>query len=211
VYMLKNLTPIFSYLLFFCLVSKITCSETVAVSGYFVNNYKDTVKVEFKVPVNDSGIVDVEKLLCDVGYNDKSHIEGILNVDMVLEICFVYKGEVFRFSSIANNIAHDHRSDCGYSSVFLRSMLKGKVSILMYYGKYGSGTADRWVYPGTRYYGQPIFMKGTQTLLVPESGFRKKISSYFSDSPQLAQKIKQKVYKREDLVAIVEEYNSNCK
>ena len=40
--------------------------------------------------------------------------------------------------------------------------------------------------------------------------FKKKAIKYFSDCPNLVQKIKDKVYKKRDIKEIVEYYNSNC-
>lgn len=63
-------------------------------------------------------------------------------------------------------------------------------------------------------------MAKKQTLLFKEGGlvitfdiiksFKKSIQQYFNDCPELNVKIEKKIFRRKDLVKIVEFYNSNC-
>jgi hypothetical protein len=113
------------------------------------------------------------------------------------EIRFNYEGETIRM------VSEDYNS---VTKLFLKLEIIGNLSLYKYVhhtpGPYGGHFKD--VY---------LLKKGDNELkkVKQSNSFRKDMSEYFVDCPELAKMIENKVYGRKEIHEIVNFYNKNCK
>jgi hypothetical protein len=153
----------------------------------------------FKVPRTLYGVVAFDMLQKRIKCFDANHKKIILKPDQTEEICFDYKGEKIRMLSRPFDTNFDILSG---SKSFLRILIDGKLKLLKYYRNGGAaGLLEKYV-----------MQKGNEKLFkVSILSFKQDMTTYLSDCPSVSKKIEEKVYKKDDVEQIVDEYNKICK
>nr|NQU89140.1 hypothetical protein [Bacteroidota bacterium] len=179
----------------------------------------DTIDVIIKLPVSlFSQKINYEKLQKKVQYYDSNGKKIKLLPDEAREIRFTYDGEDIRMLSRLNTLKNRNVFSSG-THIFLRLKNDGKLKLFEYHYTESNGPAintessgNTTVTGGTTYSIEKyILQKGNGELKKPRGIiFRKDMMEYFSDCPELSQKIEQRELKKRDLESIVRLYNSNC-
>jgi hypothetical protein len=178
---------------------------------------KDTMDVIFNIPFKLFGEEpNYEKLQYKVKYYNSIGNKITVIPDNAKEFWFTYEGEFVRMLSRKNTIGLGSIFNVS-SNIFLRLEMEGAVNLFNYYetrsspGMYG-GAGGAMV--GGYSYGVDsyILQKGNGELKKPKGlSFKKDMADYFSDCPELAEKIEKKDFRKNDLEEIVRFYNSSCK
>ena len=190
--------------------------EAKKVEGRIITN-NDTVDVVFNIPVNFfTRKPNYEQLQYKIRYIDLTGKKQTLRPDNANEIQFFYRDEHVRLLSKVNSIGLG-RILSSDRSIFLKLEIDGRVKLFSYYyserspdmNDVSAGTVTGGhTYTVERY----VLQKEDGELKRPrELTFRKDMADYFSDCTQLAEKILNKEFNRNDLSAIVNYYNSKCK
>lgn len=179
------------------------------VEGYYINNDKERINAIFDIPVNwVSEEINFGAIQFQIKYFDENDKKQKLNLSSIYEIGFEYMGEKIVLRSLQNTIElGNYIGDSSY--ILLRLM---KEDLISEYSYSGTGYMVNASGTGSFYsYGSGILVKKDGTMADPSTGsFKKRMSEFFSDCPELAQKINDKIYKRKDLYIIIEEYKNNC-
>jgi hypothetical protein len=205
---MRILTPLIAILVTSLAVSAKKIEGTI----FFLDNRE--LKVTFFVPVNFlTQEVTFQSIQNKIKYLDSSGERITLRPSQAKEIRFVYMGESIRMLSRPNASFSVFSFD---SSIFLKLEIDGPLKLFRYYQKQqsaGFGNPSMGSYsPGYAYTIESnILQKGNGELMRPTGiSFRKDMAIYFSDCPELVNKIQEKEFKRGDMEAIVNTYNRNC-
>jgi hypothetical protein len=175
----------------------------------------DTLEVTFNLKSTIWGKIDYEKVQYQVKYYDTNGKKIKLLPDDALEIQFYDADQEFRMLSRYNSL-NDGRIFSKSKSIFLALEKDGELKLFRYYysqaspGMYNGATGT---FQATNFYtvDKYILQKGNGELKRPKDlNFKKDMASYFSDCPELAEKILSKSFVKNDLEFIVAYYNSNC-
>jgi hypothetical protein len=203
-------------LLLFCLIA-CTCivyAKPEKISGEIISK-NGIRKVVFEVPViKSAGQLDYQKIQSKITYFDSTGKKFTLRPDTVQEIRLNRWGKTIRMVALYDSIGLGSMfSQSEY--VFLKLEMEGKVNVFRYY--YSQG-------------GAPVYNSGTGTMRSPSysadgfilqnikgelmrpswMNFRKDMKVFFADCTILTEKIQNKEYDKNDVLKIVEFYNSSC-
>jgi hypothetical protein len=156
-----------------------------------------------------------ERLQFRVRYYDASGKLVTLKPDDADEIRFTVSNKEVRMLSRVNTIGGGNIFS-NQANIFLRLEIDGPLKLFHYYytqtspGMYSGATGA--MTGGYSYSVENLILqKGNGVLKQPRSlTFRKDMREYFSDCPQLTERIEARDFKRADMEAIVIYYNSNC-
>jgi hypothetical protein len=201
----------FTILFFLCVT---TLAFARKIEGQIISS-KGTRNVVFNIPFRFlSKEPNYERLQFRVRYYDASGKLVTLKPDDAEEIRFTVANKQVRMLSRINTIGGGSIFST-QANIFLRLEVDGPLKLFHYYytqtspGMYsGSGAMT-----GGHSYSVEnlILQKGNGELKQPRSlTFRKDMRAYFSDCPQLTERIEARDFRRADLEAIVMFYNSNC-
>lgn len=175
----------------------------------------ETREVTFNVRIPWlAGEPSFEGLQYRVKYFDETGKKHILKPDEATEIRFEHNGQLVRMISCKNNLDLGNMFTRG-SHLFLKLEIDGPLKLLRYYYKQTHGgmmTAGGGYSPGYSYTADNLlFMKSDGRLKQPRAlGWKKDMTEYFSDCPQLVNLIQGKDLRRREMEAIVMFYNKNC-
>ena len=199
----------------------ILCSLTVSfgakVNGYYVTNDGDTVHTVFRVPGNlFSTTITFEKLQWKIRYINKNNQADNLMPEQAREVYFTFKGAPVRFLSCENTLKASNSGFNPAPKIFLRLIVDGDLKLFKFY-QYSGFTDTTPASPDPVLRESPgwsevsILQKGDAPLFeLNIAFFRKEMRNYLSDCPDLAEKIKNRTLRSEDLKKIVIEYNETC-
>lgn len=206
------------YFYFLFVVSLIcTNSEAKKIPGFFINKEGDTVCVTFDVTFGFFGQdAKIERIQEKIRYYDSLNNKNTLKPEDASEVVIVNSGDTIRMLSKANNLGLG--SFLSRNGIFLRLIKDGPLKLFKYYES-GSSTpgynhSTNTVSSGYTYETEMHILQKKDGPLVRvrnEVNFRKEMSKYLSDCPELVKKIDQKQYRKDDIFLIVEEYNKNCR
>ncbi len=170
----------------------------------FENGVERTVT--FKIPFRLlSGHADYERLQHRVRFFDKGK-ELVLKPGEASEFRFSYQNETVRMVSIRHSGLEGLFS--GDNAIFLKLEMDGHLRLYRLYETRVSGGYDSsHPHQTEEYYLQK---KGGALKRLKAFSFRKDMADYLSDCPSVADKIKDKDFKRRDLEVIVIAYNKDC-
>ncbi|MGI9159778.1 MAG: hypothetical protein ACR2K1_08510 [Saprospiraceae bacterium] len=202
----------------------VICSFSVSaerIKGLIITKAQDTLDVTFEIPLlSRSKQPNYERLQRGVTYYDANGKKQTLNPAEAVEIHFTHDNEVIRMRTRFNPLVFLGGSinlQAG-SSVLLRLLEDGPTQLFLYYysqNTTGIGTSliveiimACWMKPTAVH----ILQKGDSGELksIQPANFKKDMTAFFSDCPELVRKIEEKEYKREDLRAMVQFYNTQC-
>jgi hypothetical protein len=186
------------------------------IPGKIVLNNGETIDVTFLIPF---GFLNSQptytKLQMRARYVDRSGKKVVIKPDDAKEISFNFKGQNIRMISV--------NDDLGLQSIFssqqrafLKLEIDGALRLFTYYftqnspGMYNSATGTM---SGGTYYNVDKFVlqKKNGPLKQPRGiSFRKDMSEYFSDCPELVERIQKRDLRKGDLEIMVMEYNKKC-
>lgn len=196
----------------------ITLSNVKAkkIEGLIILNNDETLEVTFIIPF---GFLSPEpsylKLQTRVRYIDSSNQKKVLKPDDAKEISFMHNGYEIRMLSVQDDLQLSSLFS-SQTKVFLKLEIDGNLKLFnsyatqqspgMYNASMGMSTGG-YSYSVERY----VLQKGNGELFRPRGiSFRKDMSAFFSDCPELVQKIQNKDFRKGDLELIVKEYNKKC-
>ena len=194
-----------------------TYSEAKKIPGFFINKEGDTVYVTFNVTVSlFRQEAKIERIQEKIRYYDSLNNKNTLKPEDASEVVIVNSGDTIRMLSKANNLGLG--SFLSRNGIFLRLIKDGPLKLFKYYES-GSSTpgynhSTNTVSSGYTYETEMHILQKKDGPLVRvrnEVNFRKEMSKYLSDCPELVKKIDQKQYRKDDIFLIVEEYNKNCR
>jgi len=198
----------------FCSIS---ASLGAKVNGYFITNDGDTIHTVFRVPGNLlSTTITFEKLQWKIRYTDKNNQAYNLMPEHAREFFFTFKGSLVRFLSRENTLKASNSGFNPAPKIFLRLIVDGNLKLFKFYQYSGftdgdPGSPDPVLRESPGWSEVSILQKDNAPLFEPRiASFRKDMRNYLSDCPKLAEKIKNRTLKSEDLKQIVEEYNEMC-
>jgi hypothetical protein len=175
------------------------------------NTSKETGKIE----------IDYSELQNSIDY-DSLGIGKILTPNKANGYQFEIEGKQIIMLAVPNTI-----EDVDYSKpipkIFLKLEIDGKLRLFKYYETklkdpyspiFANTLADLIVYIASKdyYIKETIWLKKENQTITKfvKNTFKRSGASYFKDCPYLSEGIKNKDYKLENLVAIVQYYNTNC-
>lgn len=192
-------------ILFFC-ISQVEAKKKV--SGFFITNTHDTIKVVFDISFGFlSQEPDYEKLQSKVKYFDSNNVKQTLSPDMAIEVCLDIKGKKVRMLSRNNDLDF-----YGESKLFLHLIKDGRMKLFEHHSTSMSGPMG----PN----GTMTTSKSVKEILQIDNGllfkprflvFRKDMLEFLSGCPILSKKIEERVYNSFDMEKIVDDYNLNCR
>jgi len=188
--------------------------------GYYVTLKNDTVHVKFKLPRNPllyPGIY-LPKLQKEVEFYTDNKEKRVLYPSQVLSYSFTYLNddddrETFSFVSKKNTLHLNATAfDSPDSSIFLNQVIKGKLSLYIFYGSssspVGNGISTGFVNIPTT---TPILEKAGGELFWYNSWkFKDELSKYLFDCPSVVAKLQDKKFKNRNIKDAVSEYNTDC-
>ncbi|NOU59142.1 hypothetical protein [Marinifilum caeruleilacunae] len=194
--------------------------KAVDVKGQIITG-KDTMNVMLKIPVNMiSQEPAYKKLQNSVRYITENGQKKKLKPDMADEIKFKFGFDTIRMVSVPDPVGGSHNGYFDYY-IFLRILVDGKIKLYLHpsskvsFGPVASISSNFGVGVNTVQYakieGGVIYLKKDDEDLKLVANFgRNKMKNYFSDCPELVQKIESKEFKSKDIIQIVQYYNSHC-
>lgn len=194
--------------LFFLLFSPVFAKK---VPGYFISNKGDTIQVHFRLSVSLLGEPSYSNLQNKAVYFNQQGEKHVLRPAAAREIGFFYKNDTVRMLSRFNSIGLPAPLFHNDGKVFLKLEADGQVKLFSYKQKSqgGFGSSGMPVGLGFSYaYERYVLQYGSNPLLqVKGISFRRDMMDFFSDYPELVEKIDQRMYRKENLALIVKEYN----
>ena len=183
------------------------------IPGYIITHEADTLFTLMKVSVGwFSGNPSFNALQSKVIYYTEDGKKQVLRPADAREVGIIYKGDTTRFLSRPNNLAISTSlfHDDGY--IFLKLEEDGLVKLFSYevqnhsggFGAAGAVASAAITYSYDRYVLQYNKLPLQQ---VRGISFRRDMMEFFSDCPELVEKIDQRIYRKQDLQKIVKEYN----
>ncbi len=176
--------------------------------GYYINLSNDTVKVNFRIMMElFSNEINFSSVQCGVRIYNENRKKVLLKAEQMKEIHFDYKNKHYKFVSLPNTL---QSCQCYNSSKFLLQQISdGDLKLYSYHShsQSMSGSANH-------HYSQEINVlqkKDGSLFTVEYFFFKKSMSEYLSDCPEIVTKINDKTYGRDDLMKIIADYNQNCR
>ncbi|MBA3680633.1 MAG: hypothetical protein H0W73_05645 [Bacteroidetes bacterium] len=198
---------IFIILILALTVDKIFAKE---ITGYYINLTDDTVKINFKITTEPlSTEINYSSLQCGVIMYNEKHKKVYLKPEEMKEVHFDYENEHYRFVTFSQDL---RLCSCFYSDKYLlRQLIDGNLKLFTY-TFHNQGAMQTG--------GRTAMFSGEVNILQKQNGelfkidyfnFKKTMSEYLSDCPELVTKIQEKIYGKDDLYKIIQEYNQSCK
>lgn len=167
----------------------------------------DTLEVTFKIDVSVlTQAPDFVGMQYKITYYDESGNKKILLPESAKEIQFTHETVNVRMLSRLNTLGLGNKLS-PQSHVFLRLRIDGPLKLFDYYFD-ASTPANGLSYNAD----QHILQKEGRPLMRPRAiSFKKDLTEYFSDCPEMVQKIENKDFHiSRDMFLMVKFYNSNC-
>lgn len=179
------------------------------VKGWIYRN-NEKVEVTFKIQFGLGSGPVYQQIQNRVVYFDKSGKRNVLKPEDATEFRFEYNGEEVRMISVDGDLEDGAPMTWG-SRIFLKLEIDGMVRLYRHdytQTNYSSTMAMSTSYNVERY----LLQKGDGKLKRPRTlTFKKDMVQYFSECPELCDKIESKEFKKRELESIVEYYNTQCK
>jgi hypothetical protein len=192
----------------FILLFNIVYSQGIKVEGFYINNNGDTINTLFLVPEFSDG-PDFVKIQTGIICYDKYFSKSELKPDQAKEIFFNIYNTNYKMISIKNDegIISTFRPPNKY---FVHLAIDGKVKLYKFY-RYDRQSA--FVIIQVTLESNFIFQRQDGKFSSPST--RKKLAAYFSDCPELSEKIKKRKNRESDekttaIEFMVIDYNRQC-
>lgn len=204
---------IFITLIFFFTFVSVVFARKIKGQIVSINGTREVVfNIPFRFLSKDP---NYQRLQFKVKYYDESGKQLTLKPDDAQEIRFTIGNETVRMLSRINTLGGGSLFST-LRNIFLRLEIDGPLKLFHYYytqtspGMYSGSTGA--MTGGYSYSVENmILQKGNGELKQPRSlSFRKDMRDYFSDCPDLTEKIDSKDFRRADMEAIVIYYNAHC-
>jgi hypothetical protein len=170
--------------------------------------------VTLNIPTSFLGGLNYQRLQYRIVYYDDSGKKIVVRPHEADEISFEYQGEEIRMVSVSNSVDGGNLFNSS-PRIFLRLLIDGPLQLLEYHyqqsgapimGPNGMMGASP-TYGGERY----VLRKGNGEPKFPRTlSFRKDMTEYLGDCPDLVALLQQKEFRRNDLEEIVIFYNGKC-
>ena len=198
---MKKLLTVF--LLFLTLTSNAAKIDAVLVDSKGVA-YGVTLKVRVNTFSNEVNCMPLQKKI--VFYN-KSGKKFKLRPNEISSLSFEHSGRKYNMVSVNDNLTYSR-----FNKILLLLEQDGYLKRYTFFeqrsngGYYGAG--GMYMSAGSRTVEVDVLQKGNNYLFrVRPFRFKKTVSEYFSDFPELSERIKSKEFRKEDLLKIIDIYN----
>jgi hypothetical protein len=170
----------------------------------------DTVDVLMNVPMSLFGAnPEFIKMQYRIKYWGEKGTKYILKAHEAEGIEFTIGRNIYTMLSRPNNLGIGNLL-VNTTHIFLILEIDGPMKLFTYFYTQSSGGGPNSA-PVTTIVAQDVLQKFDEPLKQPAGlMFRKHMVPYFDDCPELAGMIKEKEFRRGDIVAIVNFYNSHC-
>ncbi|MDB5227716.1 MAG: hypothetical protein JWN78_1909 [Bacteroidota bacterium] len=192
-------------------------SKAIDANGYYVTLKNDTIHAKFKIPYYPNISIDLNYLKLQEKievYADKKEKQELLPGD-ILAFSFYYTNEDLETDTVTyvsrkNTLKLGREFFQSDSAIFLRLMIKGKLSLYKYYSM-GSMPAGNMGMSAVGVAQEASILEKNEKLYMYNAfKFRSDIEEYLSDCPAVVKLIEEKKYKSKHLSTIVQEYNRLC-
>lgn len=197
------------------LVFVFTTAIAKKIPGQIVDRSGNARDVVFNIPFKLlASEPNFERLQYKAVYFDENGKKVVLRPDEAQEITFQHRGMKIRMVSRVNSMGGGSLFNTN-AYIFLRIYIDGPLKLFRYYytqsspGMYNpsTGFSGSHTYTAENY----ILQKGDGELMQPRGlTFRKDMTSYLKDCPELTEKIQGRDLRRAELEIIVMEYNKKC-
>jgi hypothetical protein len=205
-------------------------AKAIQCEGYYINDNNDSIACEFYVPVelevSQPLFVEIQKKIkCLDRASSKKHV---ITTKGVKRYAFIYNNKNYQFWRISFGVKKNSQS-------FVRIISTGFLTAYEYYSSNNVAlqsinynvaspvssinSPSRANNVGNRYNSQSVGIgvyvnfllqkKGSPLTFVDGLNFKSEMSEYFSDYPELADKVKKGVYTKRMMNEIVTEYNQH--
>ena len=194
---------LFLFTLFFTF-HKITAKE---ISGYYINLSNNTMKINLRIimePLLDE--INMSSIKCGVVMYNEKHKKITLNPDSIKELHFDYENTHYKFVAFAQDL---QLCSCFSSDKYLlRQIIDGDLKLYEFPNHGGMQAAGKITIYSVNV---NILQKQNGDLFkINYFSFKKSMSDYLSDCPELVKKIQDGLYGKDDLVKIILDYNQTC-
>src|ERR1035437_44212 len=118
----------------FLFVIALRSFAAIELTGFYVSNKNDTVKVVFKLPTGLFSKTPIyERMQCKIHYLDSAHKKQTLLPRDVKEISFKYNGQKVTFLTRNNELGLMISFFSDDSKIFLKLVSNGKMKLFTYY------------------------------------------------------------------------------
>lgn len=193
------------FLYLFMAVFGFSTAAAKKLDGYFIDRNGKKIEAVFNIPFGLlASTPNFERLQFKVRCTDIHNVRITLRPDEILEFGFVYRNETFRMLSRPDKLGLQTLFSSS-KNIFLRLMLDGDLKLFHYYYKQYAGTT------GGYYTAENFVLEKNNELMRPRAlSFKKDMSAFLANCPDVAQRIEEKEFKRRDIEIIVMEYNRTC-
>jgi len=183
------------------------------IEGVIISKH-DTTNVIFNIPFGLTGNPSYTKIQNGVKYFKKGKKVKLSPDDNVKEIQFESQGELIRILSI-NRPSPSGSIFNSNAKSFLKLEKDGNLKLFtVYVVQHNPGVVGaNGVQTGGGKSIQTVDMLMNEEgnyIDIPLLSYRKRLAAYFSNCPQLANKIKNKEFRKSDVLSIVKYYNNYC-
>ena len=186
-----------------------TIAQAKNIPGQIIDNEGKVTNVTFKIPFGFlSSVPDFLRMQTRVAYYDDANQKHVLHADKAQEIKFVHANKSYRMLSRYNE---DFSTLFPTSkNIFMLLEIDGKLKLFHLFSKYstaGTGTTPGYTYSKDQFYLQ----RSDSRLLRPRDiAFRKDMTTYLDDCPEVVKLVQERELRKAELVAIVNLYNQKC-
>jgi len=181
-----------------------------------IENTINTIKSKFLAPITFfGGNLKEQELYEGITSVNKNNVEYELTPDNTKEYSILVDGITYHMRSVYNTYYIGSLFNIN-NNVFMRITMNGKLSLLKYqYTKAspgapmpGGGFSGGYVQTITKEF---LLKKDGSLLKLGRWKFKKKMKEYFSDCPELTDRIETKIFRFKNTEEIINFYNSSCK
>src|SRR5688572_3920908 len=191
-------------------------ADAKKIPGKIVLNNGETINVTLLIPFGFlSSQPTYTKLQMRARYIDASNKKVVIRPDDAKEISFDLNGQTIRMISVNDDLGLQSLF-ASQKRAFLKLEIDGALRLFTYYFTQhspGMYTGSPGGMTGGTYYNVDKFVlqKKNGPLKQPRGiSFRKDMSEYFSDCPELVERIQKRDLRKGDLEIMVMEYNKKC-
>jgi hypothetical protein len=204
----------FAFVISFLACALQLSAENVDCPGKIVYD-SQTIDVVFSIPLVSPFSLAYHEMEAGVVYYDEDQEQVLLLPGGVKEIQFLFDDEEIKLKSLMYLAA-----DGNIASVFLKVVMEGgEVNVYQQYyppvaytfpvaNTLGATRPTEWIPEGIGY----VLQKRNEApkFCGMALGFRKVMRKYFRDCPSLADLIKHRAFKKDDVLTIAKFYNTRC-
>jgi len=182
---------------------------------YYITTDNEKHYIVLDIPVDLlSDEINFQAIQFTLKYYDKNGDKQKLYLELIYEVGLNYYGEKIVLRKLINSIDLVPMALFDTRHILLKLVKEDVVSSYSFYGTWYTVTQGGFGLAGSGSfynYGVLILVKKDGTMVDSSTGsFKNKIRKFFSDCPELVEKINDKIFKRKHIEEVIEYYKLNC-